>query len=242
MTLIPFQEIVETLRARPQRVAEKYAPNGYIEKGKYWALNPGRHDKSIGSFYVNLTGSYAGRWHDHATGDGGDMLDLIQMAIGSDRRGALEEARAFLGMAEETPKQKALRERQTARENDERERAAADLEAQRLKTRGKAQSLWMRSQERLEGTPVAEYLAARSIVLDRLGRIPHAIRYHPELYYTHTEDETGEVIEKRLPGMVTAIHGPVIEGERPAFYGVHRTYLARRADGVMWKAGADQDV
>jgi len=46
----------------------------YSKDGEYYLLSPLRPDKSVGSFHINeLTGTY----YDHATGEGGDFIDLV---------------------------------------------------------------------------------------------------------------------------------------------------------------------
>lgn len=236
MKPVVFEEIVASLQARTRDVAEAYAPGGHVDGGRYWALCPWRADSKIGSFQVGLTGAYAGRWKDFASGEYGDMLDLIQMALGSDRRGALDEARRFLGIAEETPEQRAVRQRAAQRAAEARKREEGEREEQAKRKRASAHRLWLECHQRLNDTPVAAYLAARGIGLAHLGRTPHAIRYAPRLAYRHVDPETGEIFEGEYPAMVTAIMGPHVEGEPAAFWGAHRTYLAQGTDGVWRKA------
>ncbi len=237
MSFPTFQEIVDALQARPLDVAQRYAPGGHVDTGKYWALCPWRQDKRIGSFYVNLSGSHAGRFMDHSSGEHGDMLDLIQKVLNLDRRDALTEARAFLGMDEETPTQAALRARQAKRAKDQQEIDAKAAIANKTKKSRNAQGMYLRSDERIIDTPVAKYLSGRAIGIERLGRTPHSIRFHDALPYSHTDKETGEIVEGNWPAMVTAIYGPAIEGGgKPAFWGVHRTWLSRREDGSWGKA------
>jgi len=232
-----IQEISEALKARTLEVAERYAPGGHVEKGKYWALNPARADRKVGSFYVNILGAYAGRYHDHASGEDGDMLDLIRLNLGCDARTALTEARQFLGMDAETEAQKRLRLQRQAEAKARRERAAKDAEADVKQKRGRAHAMFIQAQPELAGTPVAHYLAARAIELDDLARPPGAIRYLPQCKYFHTDPETGEFQEGVYPAMITAVYGPTRQGgEAPEFYGVHRTYLAQDAAGVWRKA------
>lgn len=237
MTQLPtFREIVDALQAQPLRVAEHYAPGGYIDKGKYWALCPFRADTGIGSFYINLTGNYAGRFMDHASGDQGDMLDLIQLVENTDRAGALAIARSILGMVDETPAQKAARLRRQADLERQREQAKIDDQRNEEKRRGRAQQIWMRAQPRLEGTPVAGYLAARAIGLSALGRTPGALRYAPSLPYRDIDPETGEVVERNMPALVAAVHGPAVDGQPPEFYATHRIWLEMGRDGRWGKA------
>lgn len=232
-----IQEIAEALKARTLEVAERFAPGGRVDGGRYWAFNPGRTKKKIGSFYVNLTGPYAGRFHDHATGEDGDMLDLIRISISGDARASLIEARAFLGMNDETPAQKRARLAREAEAKARRERAAAEAEAQVKTKRGRAHAMFISAQAELAGTPVAAYLQSRAIGLDVLPRAPGAIRYMPRCKYFETNPETGEFIEDYYPAMITAIYGPARPGRQPpAFYGIHRTYLAQDEAGVWRKA------
>jgi len=93
-------DIVAQLSARTLAVCRYYLPNGQ-RVGNYWvvgdALNtPGR------SMFVRLFRDYsrrpAGRWTDAATGEYGDLLDIIRLAVPSGRfADALAEAESFLG-------------------------------------------------------------------------------------------------------------------------------------------------
>src|SRR6478735_9348744 len=76
--------------------------------GRYWIIGdvantPGR------SLYVRLNGptsgkGAAGKWADAATGQHGDLVDLIRLSRGLDSLGAtLTEARAFLALPRPEP-------------------------------------------------------------------------------------------------------------------------------------------
>ena len=236
MSFPTLGDICEALNTRTADVAETYAPGGHVDKGKYWALNPGRADSKVGSFYVNLTGNYAGRFMDHASGDQGDMLDLIQLALNCDRPTALAEARQFLGMDAETEDQRQLRLRQQQAAKARRQQAEIDAVAKAKEKQGHAHAMFISAQPKLEGTPVANYLAGRAIGLEDLARQPGAIRYLPKCNYFHTDKETGEYIEGEYPAMISAIYGPAVDGKSPEFFGVHRTYLAKDEAGNWRKA------
>lgn len=228
-------EIVEGLQARYRDVAERYAPGGTLANGIYSARNPGRDDRSAGSFIVNYQGPREGRWHDFATDEDGDMLDLIQLALGTDRKGALNEARSFLGINDETPAQRDLRrreERKAAEERQRRQRKAAAEEGQKRK---RAQALWL-SAAGIEDTPAAAYLEGRGVGPSVLGRAPRALRFVERLRYRDVDERTGEVLhEAEHPAMVAAIHGPPRNGHPPAFFGVHITWIDQ-VDGLWTKA------
>lgn len=231
-----FDEIIQSLQARPLDVAQRYAPGGYVDGGRYWALDPGRQDTKIGSFYVGLGGQYMGRWRDEVTGEMGDMLDLIQRATNMDRGAAVQEAKQFLGIASETPKARELRLRQEQRARAAQASAAREEVAKRAKRSRDAQGIFLASHERLSGTPVAAYLKSRAICLDQLGRTPHSLRYHPKLRYYLIDKSDGVVHEGEYPAMVAAIYAGHIDGKTPQFIGVHKTYLAKSAAGIWTKA------
>lgn len=232
-----LDEIVSELRSRCEDVAREYAPGGYVDGGRYWALDPGRDDRKIGSFYVNLRGAYRGRFRDESTGEGGDMLDLIQRATRKGKHEAIEEAKRFLGMASETPEMREARldrARKAEKAREAEERAHAEERARRQR---QAHATWLEAEPMLLDTPVEWYLKARAIDLRALPRLPGALRYHPRLRYYAVDDETGEVVQGEWPAMVAAIYGGwTPDGARPEFLGIHKTYLARRPDGTWGKA------
>src|SRR5579875_3207576 len=92
--------LARRLAREAEAVCRHYLSNGR-RQGRYWIVGdvqntPGR------SLYVRLHGvdagpGAAGKWTDAATGEHGDLLDLIARNRGLDRlRDALDEARAFL--------------------------------------------------------------------------------------------------------------------------------------------------
>jgi len=96
----PAADLARRLAQNAEAVCRAYLSHGRRE-GAYWTVGdvfntPGR------SLYVRLRSSdfgpgAAGHWTDSATGDHGDLLDLIARNRGLDRLGeALEEARSFL--------------------------------------------------------------------------------------------------------------------------------------------------
>lgn len=230
-----IEEIRDMLAANAYGVAMQYAPwvNGaYIDGGDYWTLNPGRADKSVGSFVVHTTGPKAGRWFDFATGGpGGDMIDLIQLSLNCTLPDALREARRFLGLASDDPAAKRRREDELQRQRARRAEAQRKERASKAKRRKQAHAMWLAAQERIKGTPVHHYLQQRrGVDLARMGRQPRAIRYAPECFWQETDRETGEHQSARLPAMVCLIHN------RSDVVGVHRTYLALDRDGLWNKA------
>lgn len=236
-----IDELKDMLLAQIDQVAHTYAPpaaGAYTDKGQYFTLNPGRVDRSVGSFCIRLTGPKAGRWNDYATGDHGDVLDLIRLSLGlTDMADAIREARNYLGLQSISPEDRRRREAAAAeakRRRMEAEQRARDLEERR---RRQAHAIWLSAEERIAGTPVEAYLRdRRGIDLARLGRQPRAIRYLAQCYCKseYTDETTGEVIrefEGRLPAMVSLICDG--RGEPQS---LHRTYLAIGRDGRWDKA------
>ena len=94
----PAAAIAAALAARAEEVCRRYLPNGR-RLGRYWIC--GDLDGARGrSLFVRLSGSgKPGGWTDAATGQHGDLLDLIRYRSGAPTlRAALDEARAFLAL------------------------------------------------------------------------------------------------------------------------------------------------
>lgn len=234
-----IEQIKDMLHDRMDQVAQHYAPpasGSYIDRHLYFTLNPGRADRSVGSFCIHLSGPKVGRWTDFATGEHGDVLDLIRMSLhlGSATE-AIKEARAWLGLEIETPELRLARAAAAAKAKAQREAAEAEARAAAARRAKQAEGLYLSAQAGIEGTPVDFYLRGRGVDLRALHRLPGAIRYHASVGYHEeaTDPDTGEVttIRRRLPAMVAAI----VNG-RGRIISCHRTYLAWGPDGRVGKA------
>lgn len=186
-------EIARRLGREAEAVCRHYLSNGR-RQGRYWLVGdventPGR------SLYVRLCGpSYgpgaAGKWTDAATGEHGDLLDLIAANRNLDTlRDALDEARRFLSLPRLD-----LPPRQPA--------PSGSPEA--------ARRLWAIGQP-ISGTLAGRYLEARGIV--GLNRAP-ALRFHPHCYH-RSEGAPAEAPEAwpamlakvtDLSGKITGLH------------------------------------
>ncbi len=155
-------ELAHRLAREAEAVCRHYLSNGR-RQGRYWLVGdvqntPGR------SLFVRLTGPDAGRgaagkWTDAASGQHGDLLDLIRLNRGLDRLGdALGEARAFLGL----PKPELAR---TPRRQDSSDSARRLVALSRP----------------IAGTLAETYLRNRGITA-RLEVLP-ALRFHPACFY-----------------------------------------------------------
>ncbi|WP_226783170.1 DUF7146 domain-containing protein [Oceaniglobus trochenteri] len=237
MTARPYHtldEIKSLLLAQMPGVAYHYAPwvkGAYENQGNYFTLNPGRADRNVGSFWVRLTGAKAGSWQDKATGQFGDILDLIKLHLGCSNADALREARAYLGLDTEDPATRRIRAEAAEKAKAQRKEAEARLRATEARRARQAQAIWLSAQPGIAGTPVEAYLRdQRAIDLRRLGRQPGALRYAPACYFKQIDAETGECFEGEGPAMVAAI---TRDGKHVS---THRTWLARGRDGVWGKA------
>ena len=155
-------DLAHRLAREAEAVCREYLSNGRREGG-YWlvgdaANSPGR------SLYVRLRGpesgkGAAGKWTDAATGDHGDLLDIVRRSRNlSTIVEAMDEARLFLTLPRPDPP----RAISTPRASPEASR--------RLYAMGQP----------VRGTLAAEYLRARGITAN-LGGLP--LRYHPSCYY-----------------------------------------------------------
>lgn len=89
-------EMAQRLAREAEAVCRRYLPAGRRE-GCYWRIGDVQGTPG-GSLYVHLYGIAAGKWADGATGEHGDLLDLIGANRGLGRlRDVLAEARGFLG-------------------------------------------------------------------------------------------------------------------------------------------------
>jgi hypothetical protein len=193
-------ELARRLARDAEAVCRRYLSNGR-RQGRYWlvgdiANTPGR------SLFVRLTGpdngkGAAGKWTDAATGEHGDLLDVIAMTMGLDRlRDVLDEARAFLSM----PRVEPPLDRHTQQP------------APPIGSPGSARRLFAMARP-ISGTIAEAYLRKRGITpLHETA----ALRFHPRCYYRPDADAPTE-IWPALIAAVTDLAGKIT--------GAHRTWL-----------------
>ena len=194
-------ELLSALAQNAEQVCRHYLPAGRRE-GSYWMVgdlqnNPGR------SLFVRLTGPTSGpgargKFTDGATGEHGDLLDIIRERTGITRfPELLAEARAHLGRRQpvvlEMPSPK-------------KDKAPGGTPAS-------AARLFAASVP-ITGTLAATYLTSRGI--SPLGA-SSALRFHPKCWH---RDE-GQTKPVPRPAMIAA----VTDGAG-VLQGVHRTWLA----------------
>src|SRR5579863_370939 len=93
-------ELAHRLAREAEAVCRHYLSNGRRE-GRYWVVGDVRNTPGR-SMFVRLRQSSkgpAGKWTDAATGEHGDMLDVIQGSCGLvDFKDVADEARSFLNL------------------------------------------------------------------------------------------------------------------------------------------------
>ena len=203
---VPLHDLARDLGRRAEALVRWLGLQGQPKGHDFWALNPTRGDRHVGSFRVCLTGDKAGLWQDHATGEGGDALDLLAYIRRLPLREAITEARGFLGVDDA-----AIPGPRIVPEGPPPADAAA--------RRNAALKIWLAAKTLAPGDPVVSYLAGRGIDLTSMGRAPRALRFHPALF--------NREVNAHLPAMVAAV---TLGGSHCA---THRTWLAQ--DGGRWR-------
>lgn len=199
-------DLSRALARQVEAVCRHYLPDGRRE-GHYWMAgdvcgSPGR------SLYVRLKGidrgkGAAGKWTDAATGEHGDLLDLIALNQGHDRLGdTLAEARRFLSLPVPAP------------DLDAREPPAP------RGSRKAAQRLFAASHP-IATTTAETYLRHRAITGVRSERW---LRFHPNCWYRPDEDDAPGT-PQAFPALVAAV-----TDNNGTITGVHRTFLAPGLD------------
>jgi Toprim domain len=196
-------ELSERLAQNAQAVCRHYLPAGRRE-GRYWMVGdvagtPGR------SLYVRLFETERGRignWVDAATGEHGDLVDLIRL---NQRHGRLtdtiNEAERFLSLPPS-----ASNDTSTAAAFAKPARAGSPTAARRLFAASKP----------LIGSLAATYLRSRGIT--RLHDLP-ALRFHPRCYYRPNDHDVPRTLGE-FPALIAAVTDPA--GVQT---GTHRTWI-----------------
>lgn len=191
-------ELAYRLARDAEAVCRRYLSNGRRE-GRYWLVGDARNTPGR-SMFVRLRESPkgpAGKWTDAATGEHGDLLDVIRESCGLlDFHDIADEARRFLSLprSDPVPPPKAARV------------------AVQTGSPEAARRLFAMSQP-IARTLVQTYLRNRGITaLHEDG----ALRFHPRCYYRPDEDAPTET----WPAMIARVTD--LDGRMT---GAHRTWL-----------------
>lgn len=191
-------ELARRLAENAEAVCRHYLSNGRRE-GRYWLAGDVRNTPGR-SLYVRLRGPTAGRgaagkWTDAASGEYGDLLDLIGAAQGARTiTDTLDEARRFLGLVRAKP------------EPPSPTPAGSQEAARRLFAMSKP----------ISGTLAETYLLSRGIVAH--GDMK-ALHFHPHCFY-RTETGSTDGVRDAWPALVGAVTD--LDGQ---ITGLQRTWL-----------------
>ena len=190
------REIAEMLRPMAESIAWQLFPNARRD-GPFLCVGSLQGEAGR-SLKIKVRGPNAGSWADYATSQGdplgkGDLLKLMQHTIGNgDLGAAVQEAKRMLSLDSMDPG-KLQRHRRAA------EKAQARAEARdkddKEKARRQAEGLWQSGSVLTPSSPAVLYLQGRGIDFARLGKLPGALRFHPEVWH--------QQLRRKLPAMVS---------------------------------------
>lgn len=191
--------LARALADRAEHVCRYYLASG-ARQGNYWQVGDVRNTPGR-SMFVRLHDSakgMAGKWTDAATGEHGDLLDVIREACGlAVFKDVAEEARRFLSLPPSEPQSNVRSPRKP------KPPSGSPGAARRLFAMGRS----------IQGTLAESYLWNRGITgLEGTS----ALRFHPRCYYRPDENAPTEMRPAMLAA-VTDLGGKLT--------GVHRTWL-----------------
>jgi len=199
-------DLARRLAEHAETVCRRYLSNGR-RVGGYWIVGDVRNTKGR-SMFVRLRGprsgkGAAGKWTDAATGEHGDLLDVIRESCSLvDFHLVVGEARRFLSLPQPQPSPNSH---------------ARGLPTAPIGSSESARRLLAMSQP-IAGTIAEAYLRKRGIThLHEAG----ALRFHPRCYYRPDVDAPTEVWPA-LIAAVTDLTGRIT--------GAHRTWLDPSCD------------
>lgn len=199
-------ELARRLARDAEAVCRHYLSNGR-RQGRYWIVGDVRNTPGR-SMFVRLSGpdfgpGAAGHWTDAASGEHGDLLDVIRESCGFvDFRDVAGEARRFLSLPRAEPRRSPKPVRTPV--------PAGSAEA--------ARRLIAMSQP-IRRTLVETYLGNRGI---KAVHDAGALRFHPRSYYRPDDGSPTET----WPAMIAAVTD--LAGR---ITGAHRTWLAPDGSG-----------
>jgi len=198
-------DLTSRLGRQAEAVCKRYLGAGR-RQGNYWQVGDVRNTPGR-SMFVRLKDTVkgpAGKWTDAATGEHGDLLDVIRESLGLiDFADVAEEARLFLSLPLPDPEPQPKRHARALAPSGSAE-AARRLVAMC---------------QPIRGTLVEAYLRGRGITaLHGCGNL----RFHPRCYYRPDEHSPTETWPAMI-GIVTDLSDRIT--------GAHRTWLAPDGSG-----------
>jgi len=193
-------ELAHGLARTAEAVCRHYLSNGR-RRGRYWVVGDVRNTPGR-SMFVRLNGpesgpGAAGHWTDAATGEYGDLLDVIRESCDLiDFRDVADEARRFLSLPRSAP--------EPARKSASTPAPMGSPEAARR---------LLAISRSICGTLAETYLRNRAITILRGAG---ALRFHPRCYYRPHDGSPTET----WPAMIASVTD--LDGH---ITGAHRTWL-----------------
>ena len=201
MASFDASDLAARLAGQAEAVCRHYLFNG-TRQGGYWLVGDVRNTPGR-SMFVRLKGPQtgkgaAGKWTDAATGEHGDLLDVIRETCGlPDFKQIADEARRFLSLPHPEP----------ARESRRAKTSLAPMGSPEA-----ARRLFAMAQP-INRTLAETYLRRRGITsLHETG----SLRFHPRCFFRRDELSTTEI----WPAIIAAVTD--LNGE---LTGAHRTWL-----------------
>ncbi|MHB2266277.1 DUF7146 domain-containing protein [Aliihoeflea sp. 2WW] len=205
MPRLDASELARRLGLHAKAACRHYLSNGH-RQGNYWLVGDARNAPGR-SMFVRLRASPKGppgHWTDAATGEHGDMLDIVREALGLvDFKDVADEARRFLNQPHPEP------------EDAARDRKPGALPSGSPEA---ARRLFGISRP-IRGTLAQTYLRGRGIT-DISGL--SSLRFHPRCYYRPDEHSP----RRALPALIAAV-----TDLDDRLTGAHRTWLAPGGSG-----------
>lgn len=195
--------ISRDLANRTEDFCRVWFPRGR-KVGNYWQMadTTGEAGRSLAIRLRPSGGRPAGKWSDFATGENGDLLDLIEAHTGSTYRDVLAQARSFLGQPDTSQDDKPAVTSEGTRPSDK------IIAGRNLFSYGRS---WRK-------TPAERYLRRRGIC-----RFGSALAYHRHVFFLDTDGECDG-----LPALLAAItdNYGVVTGCARTFLDIQRTQVA----------------
>ena len=195
-------ELAHRLAREAEAVCRHYLSNGR-RHGRYWLVGDARN-KPGRSLFVKLRGGEngkgaAGKWTDAATGEHGDLLDIIRESRGLNAfQDVADEARWFLNLPRSEPEAALKQSRLSAP-------AGSPESARRL----------FAIAQPISGTIAEAYLRNRGITALHATT---SLRFHPRCYY-RPDDHAPTQTWPAIIAAVTDLNDTIT--------GAHRTWLAQ---------------
>lgn len=219
--LVSLDVIKFELQKRLDSLVMQLFPQASLDTGKRnWCLGS-IHGEAGQSLRIARNERKLGWWKDFSSGEGGDVLSLVQAALGHrDMVETIKWSRAWLGLDGSMSREERQRRERQAEEASRK--AAAKERDEREGRRRAAHRLFLEAVP-IAGTPAERYLLGRDIVFALLGKWPGALRFHPGMRCPVTHEPR--------PCLIAKVDSP--DGN---LLTVHRTFLQVHPDGRVTKA------